>query len=209
MHNVEEDQMINWAEVNTWLAGEESVADVSNGYYSRRSPLHPGAFTMRETAVAVPLDALGGAVLDLGCGCGTWLLYLRDRGVPCYGVDRSEEAVAVANKLLINHGHTARARVGDLREATGEWGLVTAFAVLYDAYPTQDGMLDYLRELLLPGGWLALEYYVDQEPRIEGRGYLSVEAMVLHAKAHGLEVVSVTTRQTKEHENALYVFRRA
>jgi 2-polyprenyl-3-methyl-5-hydroxy-6-metoxy-1,4-benzoquinol methylase len=204
------DVPISWQYVDALIG--DALGDEGN-YHARRSLWSPGAFTMRETAADVPLKTLKGPLLDLGCGCGTWLLYLRSLGVEAIGVDRSPKYVSVANALLKTFGFPESAAVGDLREQTGEYAAVTAFGILYDVYHPRDGglgqMLDYLQSLVAPRGWLAFEYYIHQENELEERGYISPVAILAMGERRGLDIVTVTTRKSHQHEVALYVFRRS
>lgn len=45
----------------------------------------------------LPIDKSGPPVLDLGCGHGTFLELLNEKGVPGVGIDLSEEAVAICS----------------------------------------------------------------------------------------------------------------
>ena len=51
----------------------------------------------------------GGKVLDFGCGNGTHMKYLKDRGFEVYGLDIIPEAIVEVNQLL-GGGDTDRAK---------------------------------------------------------------------------------------------------
>lgn len=54
-------------------------------------------------APAIPREAKGGKVLDVGCGTGDTLVLLKQLGWEVYGMDIDEKALAVAKKRGIDH----------------------------------------------------------------------------------------------------------
>jgi len=56
----------------------------------------------------------GGAILDVGCGAGTNLLYLAQHGFAAHGIDFAPDAVRVARERAARAGATIEAREGDV-----------------------------------------------------------------------------------------------
>ena len=74
----------------------------------------------------------GDAVLDLGCGAGTFLGLAADRGAQASGLDAAEGLVEIARERVPG----ADVRVGDLESlpwADGEFDLVTGFCSFFFA----------------------------------------------------------------------------
>src|SRR5947209_10402403 len=58
---------------------------------------------LREVLALAPLPASGAKILEIGCGEGTRLSWLKDnRGFETYGLDPSIEAVKLAQKRGVN-----------------------------------------------------------------------------------------------------------
>lgn len=92
-----------------------------------------------------------GRVLDAGCGTGANLTYLRRYG-PTLGVDISAEALSFCRRRGVP---AVRGSVLDLPFASGAFGLVTSFDVLYHRWVTDDrAALRELARVLAPGGLL-------------------------------------------------------
>lgn len=78
-------------------------------------------------------------VLDAGCGDGRNLVYLLQRGVECFGVDRDEAAIAAMRRLAATQApalHESHFRVADLTRlpfADGSMDAVICSAVLHFA----------------------------------------------------------------------------
>lgn len=96
-------------------------------------------------------------VLDVGCGPGNVLRFLKEEGFrELHGVDYSEEQVDIAKRDFPG------VRVGDafkfLEESDGKYGLITAFDLL--EHFTRDEAIEFLkrvRNALKPGGVLILQ----------------------------------------------------
>ena len=98
----------------------------------------------------------GATVLDLGCGPGGLAAELAGRGARVLGVDGNAELVAAAQGRGIEG---ARFLNADLRELTREVdapvdGIWCSFAAAY--FVDLERVLAAWRELLVPGGWIAL-----------------------------------------------------
>jgi arsenite methyltransferase len=115
--------------------------------------LRPGGPELTARLLDVlPLDA-GAIVVDIGCGPGSTLELLADRGLRAIGMDYSETLVSQA---AARRG--AAASVGDserLGLRRGVAGAVTMECVL-SAFPDKHAALREARRVLAPAGWLLL-----------------------------------------------------
>ena len=104
-------------------------------------------------ALLEPFLPAGGAgrVLDAGCGTGANLEHLRRYGAPV-GVDISDAALAFCRQRAVR---AVRGSVLQLPFASGSFGLVTSFDVLYHRWVTDDrAAVAELARVLAPGGLL-------------------------------------------------------
>jgi SAM-dependent methyltransferase len=122
-----------------------------------------GSYEEVQERFRVYLDDLPAAldeqhpVLDIGCGRGEWLDLLRSKGVPGYGIDRSESAAHRAAESGLD------VRAGDALEhlrglPEHSLGMVTAFH-LVEHLPLDSlvELVDLALRALRPGGRLVLE----------------------------------------------------
>jgi SAM-dependent methyltransferase len=115
-------------------------------------------FVYRRKLLATMIDAFGGvqaqSVLDIGCGTGGNLPFLKTYGASVIGLDMSEEAIALARKKFPE----ADFRKGDVNDLcclfpAESFDLITDFNVLYHTWVKSDlqSMRD-IHRLLRPGG---------------------------------------------------------
>lgn len=100
----------------------------------------------------LPLTALGGSVLDVGCGSGEFLVAAREYGLKVSGVDVSESAAAACRERGIV------ARAGDFLNLQFEeqYDLVTMWDVV-EHLREPESFIRRSAELLKPGGHLVLK----------------------------------------------------
>jgi SAM-dependent methyltransferase len=94
-------------------------------------------------------------LLDVGCGTGFSLVWLRERfnSQEAFGVDVSPHAAALWQLRDLNT--VAVASADNLPFASGEFDLVTCFDVIYQLQPEQArAALREMRRVLRHGGWL-------------------------------------------------------
>jgi SAM-dependent methyltransferase len=115
-------------------------------------------FVYRRQLVAQMIDAFGGvhgeAALDIGCGTGGNLPFLRKYCATVSGLDLSEDAIALAREKFPQEDFHR----GDVNElcnlyAAGSFDLISDFNVLYHDWVKSDlqSMRD-IHKLLRPGG---------------------------------------------------------
>jgi len=101
-------------------------------------------------------DGLTGQVLDVGCGTGSTMRALAERGMTCTGVDPSGPMLAAARARMEQAGaaaHFIQADAGTYMFAPGEFdALVSRFGVMFFADPVA-GFAN-LRGATRPGGCL-------------------------------------------------------
>jgi SAM-dependent methyltransferase len=106
----------------------------------------------------------GGPVLELGCGTGSVLLPIAERGIACQGIDLSRDMLAQARAKFESRGLTADLHVGDMSDFDlHEWfGLVfVASNSLTHLHATGD-IVDCFRAVrrhLAPGGQFAFDVF--------------------------------------------------
>jgi SAM-dependent methyltransferase len=111
----------------------------------------------RGVADRAALDALGGRVLDLGCGPGSYARCLEERGVTVVAVDASPGAIAVCRE----HG-CRDARVVEIDLVGPELGSFDAIICMGNTFGVALGpatlpeRLSRMRSVLVPNGKLVL-----------------------------------------------------
>lgn len=110
------------------------------------------SFDMIESGMRERLG-VPGAVLDVGCGAGAFLLTLRERGWSATGIDINSRAVEIAQSRGID---SRVARLADLAPSETLYDAVVLLNALeYFAQPLD--ALSRVAELLRPGGLIVLE----------------------------------------------------
>ena len=109
-----------------------------------------------EVMRRIPVKA-GQRVLDIGCGTGTFLRLVADRGGHAHGIDASEELLELARARV----PAAELRVGDMQflpYADDSFDLVTGFTSFFYA----DDMVEAIREagrVARPGAPVVIEVW--------------------------------------------------
>ncbi|MGA2628287.1 MAG: class I SAM-dependent methyltransferase [Candidatus Bathyarchaeia archaeon] len=100
-----------------------------------------------------------GSMLDLGCGCGTFVKVCRDNGLDAIGIDPGEDLLEIA-KLKHAGNYVIRAVGEFLPFKEGSFGLIAASNVLEHVQNPQLTLRESFR-ILKPGGifWLSFPDY--------------------------------------------------
>ncbi len=109
----------------------------------------PGGFTITERGLSFCAFPPSARVLDIGCGSGDTIGYLRDRhGLEALGVDSDPKLVACRADLICASGEAL-----PFPEACFEGVLLECSLSITDE---PDRVLAEARRVLRPGGWLLL-----------------------------------------------------
>lgn len=135
------------------------------------------------------------SVADVACGTGTFVRYLRERGVPIiYGVDRSPEMLCVA--IRKNQGNGARFLLQDFAslELPEPVDLITCHFDSLNYLLTTDELLRTFRRFyvnLKPGGHLIFDMITDRAP------WQGPRPRIERVTGTGVTVVRVTRRDLR------------
>lgn len=164
------------------------------GWIPRDRSWVPSLRYLMRRARILPLLGPGHGLraLEVGCGAGTLLIELRDRGYACTGLESSGEALAVARNIVRGSGRDVEI-VSRPPAWNGSFDLVTAFDVL-EHIDDDAGALRRWTQWLAPGGRMILS--VPAHPSRWGSGDVwaghfrryTRQALVTLAEASGLRV---------------------
>ena len=138
--------------LNPMPGSEELARHYPSVYYGRppQYPSLPYSFHWRRSQI-IKKKATG-EILDVGCGNGGFLTYMKERGWDVYGIDNSPHAVQIAGITLegkVRH-------VCDLSEASfpsGHFDVITLFEV-FEHLPEPLSTLREIRRILKVDGLL-------------------------------------------------------
>ena len=141
--------------------------------YDQLPWFHEGPSLTVEQAVERGFLAPGSAVLDLGCGAGSNLLFLARRGYEAHGIDLAPGAVAAARARAASAGLRLDVREGDalaLEFPAGRFAALVDIGCFHTVPIRRRGA--YAQEaarVLRPGGgfvlsWVAREHETDTGP---------------------------------------------
>jgi 2-polyprenyl-3-methyl-5-hydroxy-6-metoxy-1,4-benzoquinol methylase len=112
--------------------------------------------------------AIGGRVLDAGCGTGEHTLMVADRGLPVTGIDASPKAIQIAKRKAADRGVAARFVVWDalaLTDLNEQFDTVIdsgLFHVFDDERRAR--YVSSLAAVVRPGGRVLLACFSDRQP---------------------------------------------
>ena len=146
---------------------EEDYGAVAGPYYDLTYAALRDPSGDREFYRALAREARG-AVLELGCGSGRVLLGIAREGIPCTGLDASEEMLAVLRgKNPPPNLHLVLGRMQSFDLGPERFALIfSAFRAFQHLYTVEDQLacLARVRRHLLPGGLFAFDVFA---PRLE------------------------------------------
>ena len=113
--------------------------------------------------------------VDLGCGTGTYALYLAGLGFDVTGIDSSPTAVAMAREKAEQQGTACRFIVadllGDMHELDETFDFGFDWELLHTIYPEdRPAYLRNLLRLLNPGALYLSVSFSEQDPQFGGTG---------------------------------------
>lgn len=97
-----------------------------------------------------------GRALDVAAGAGRNAVFLAENGFAVDAVDRSEEGLALAQRLAADRGVSIRTIHADLSTWEPEAG---AYSVVLDFSYLDRGLFERMRRALAPGGFLIFETF--------------------------------------------------
>lgn len=128
---------------------------IFNLWYFRNPPWDSGISPPELLAFLEKTDP--GRAIDLGCGTGTNVITLAQRGWQVVGVDFASRAIRIAKQKVKKAGVQADLRVGDvtrLEGVTGPFDLALDLGCFHSLTPAARGLyLDRLDEILAPAGY--------------------------------------------------------
>lgn len=175
-----------------WRATEHRGLDWARG----RLPLERRALEALLTRISrVRFLHVDIGTLDIGCGCGTLLVAMAERGMKAFGVDASQAATATARRLATEAGVKAPIAVGEgegLPCRDGQFDLVIARSVLEHAADPHRVAAEAFRVLRAGGVLYAHTTNVLCPRQNEIRGYPCFSwypgglkrRLIIHAREH-------------------------
>lgn len=190
---------------------DAELSDQDNGYFTKVRLDYSGnwgkAALLSHLFPSIPLRE---SILDMGCGVGSWIVQLWDRGFHnLTGTDIKERHITTASKLCKIMGVRADFKQTPLFDAltTEQYYVITAMGVVFDACPTPQSFIQAAHKHVKPGGFLAFEWYLDEKPRKKSRSYWSVDEIEKASKKQW-DVHLVMTRRYGRIVVGLCVLRR-
>lgn len=129
-----------------------------------REGFYDGAHEVHELVEKFyPLMPRGKAVIDVAMGNGRDLLFLARKGLPAYGLERSEEAIKIARQAAVKERQQISAILGDAYHLPFK---AAAGCVLVFYFLAREIMAE-LTGILLPGGLLIYETFLKRQNAID------------------------------------------
>jgi len=135
--------------------------------------------------IGTPPDALVALVMgegvrpcttiDLGCGAGTYAIWLAGLGFDVTGVDSSKTAIGIAEKNAREKGVRCRFIVadllGDLHEVTGTFDFAFDWELLHHIFPEdRETYIKNVYKILNPGATYFSVCFSEKDPQFGGSG---------------------------------------
>lgn len=173
-----------------WLADAQESYDTVAESYARAVTLDALPVVRGVLALfAERVRAVGGPVVDVGCGPGHVTAYLRDLGLDAFGIDLSPEMVRLARR---DHPGL-RFEVGSMTDLDVADGSVGGALAWYSTIHVPDDELPavaaHLHRVLRPGGVAMLGFHVGDRSALKTEGY-GGHPMRVHVHRRPVERVS-------------------
>lgn len=154
-----------------------------------------------ERLAALTGGLLGKRVLEIGCGCGEFLVAARNRGAAVFGNDISAEACSFVRDRLQINVFEGPFKPAEFRRTWGEMDIIVMSDLIeHPAEPLEllEAALETLRLgglllILTPNGGAASREWVGFRVDLEHLQYLSMEAMSVTAEKLGCQVELLET----------------
>lgn len=155
-----------------WLADAQESYDTVAESYARAVTLDGVPVVRGVLALfAERARAVGGPVLDVGCGPGHVTAYLRDAGLDAFGIDLSPEMIRLARR---DHPGL-RFEAGSMTDLDVPDGSVGGALAWYSTIHVPDEDLPtvaaHLHRVLRPGGVAMLGFHVGDRSTLKTEGY--------------------------------------
>lgn len=176
-------------------AAKGAVVNFWNLMYLFRPPWDTGKPLPELVSLVESGRLTPGRAIDLGCGTGTNVIYLAQRGFDAVGVDIAARAIAKARRKAEVAGVRAHFLVADVRDLPPDLGLFD-FALDIGCFHSlrEDDRQAYVRSLsrvLRPGGKYLLWTFRRQEgqpgPRFGPRGVTPEEVSIAFESSFTIE----------------------
>jgi SAM-dependent methyltransferase len=106
-----------------------------------------------------------GTACDLGCGPGQVARYLRDRGLPVFGLDLSTEMVVQATRLNPDIQFEQGTMLAIPRPDRSLGGIAAFYSIIHIARPRLAEVFGEMRRVLRPMGSLLVAFHLGPEDR--------------------------------------------
>lgn len=182
-----------------------ATAAARDAYRARAAEYIDALGSMRVTAAADRAlvgewaDAIGGRMLDVGCGPGHWTAWLHERGCDIEGVDPVPEFVEHAR--VAHAGVPFRVGVAERLSApdASVAGIVAWYSLIHVPHDEIGGALGEFARVLRAGGGLVLGFCEGPEPApfdhaVTTAYFWPIDALAARVEAAGFEVTGSHAR---------------
>ena len=188
----------------TYLSFWDSEGALHTGYFGGETDQDYRAAQERTSDILASEAGIDGSseVLDVGCGCGNFLIYLAERfGCRGEGLDLSEERIRFAQKQAADKGHDRRriefshGSVMRMPYEPGRFSHVVSQDALCFAPDKPHSHAEIFR-VLRPGGIFAFSDFLQPRPQVSARARKHVYDRVRWSGGYSLVGYQAALEQT-------------